>query len=154
MRAHLRLLDPDTGEILDGCPNCQVKDDEFNELLRKFRSQSREIAELRRDREAEARSSDYWPDAVECFQAWQDQCKHPKSEWSAERFFLVLPFLKRRAYGKEMVLRAIAGAAYDAFEYTLRNGRKQRADNWEQIFESVGRFERFCNMAPLDWRAE
>lgn len=153
MRANLRLLDPNTGEILGNCPNCQVKDDEYTELLRKFRSLSHEYSELRRDREVEANESKHWPEALECFVVWQEQCKHPNSAWTHDRFYLVLPFLRRKSHGREMVLRAIAGAAYDAFEYTLRNGRKQRADNWEQIFGSVGRFEKFVNMCPLDWVA-
>jgi hypothetical protein len=64
-------------------------------LQRDIRGWAARYGELKRDKEADAERSRYWPAAVEVFEYWQRVCKHPRSAWSAERFFLVEPFLKK-----------------------------------------------------------
>lgn len=109
-------------------------------------------AELKRDKQAEAEQDPNWPVAVRVFLHWQQVCKHPNSEWTVERFEDVLPYLKGRKYGPEMCLRAIAGAAYDPFVSTRKNGSTHRHDSWELIFQSPGKFESFANRAPKGWQ--
>lgn len=142
---HLRVIDED-GIELDGCPACARKDDELAGLQRDIRGWAARYAELKRDKESEAQRSRYWPAALEVFEHWQTVCKHPRSGWSADRFFLVEPFLKK--HGVEMCKRAIDGYAFDCFVTTRRNGSKRRHDGWELIFGDRGHFEEGVNKAP------
>jgi hypothetical protein len=142
---HLRIIDAD-GVELDGCPACSRKDDELAGLQRDIRGWAARYAELKRDKEAEAQRSRYWPAAREVFEHWQTVCNHPRSGWNADRFFLVEPFLKK--HGVDMCKRAADGYAFDCFVTTRRNGSKRRHDGWELIFGDVGHFEEGVNKAP------
>lgn len=156
--ARLRLVDVESGKFVEGHDDTASLLARIGELEDQVAGAERDLRgwryryrELERDKEAEAKESPHWPTALECFDYWQVECRHPRSEWSAERFYLALPFLRRRNHGREKVLMAIAGAAYDPFVYTLKNGRQQRSDGWEKILENVGTFERFVNKCPRDW---
>jgi hypothetical protein len=142
---HLRVIDSD-GVELDGCPSCARKADEIEGLQRDIRGWAARYGELKRDKEADAERSRYWPAAVEVFEYWQRVCKHPRSAWSAERFFLVEPFLKK--HGIEMCKRAVDGAAFDPFVTTRRNGSTKRHDSFDLVFRAPDKFEEFCNRAP------
>lgn len=145
---HLHVVNSDTGEVLgDGCPTCVRKDDEIAGLQRDIRGWAARWAELKRDKEADARQSRYWPAAVEVFEYWQTVCKHPRSDWGADRFFLIEPFVKK--HGVEMCKRAVDGAAFDPFITTRKNGTKKRHDGWHLIFGAPEKFEECCNKAPL-----
>lgn len=121
-------------------------------LQRDIRGWAARYAELKRDKEEEARSHALWPDAVRLFRLWQRLCHHPRAGWDVERFEQVLPFLKK--HGIAMCERAIVGAAFDAFETTRRNGSKKRHDGWELIHRSADKWEEFANRAPLDFVSE
>lgn len=143
---HLHVIDPETGEIHEQCPGCARLEDEIAGLVRDIRGWAARFAELKRDKDREARENPLWPKALELFGEWRRLCRHPRAAWSADRFFLVEPFLCD--YGLELCSRAIAGAAFDAFETTRRNGSVKRHDGWELIFRDRGKFEEFCNRAP------
>jgi hypothetical protein len=150
---HLKIVDPATGEIFGDCPSCQTKEDELAELLRKFRGQSRELAELRRDKQADAEANKHWSTLARLFQYWQQECNHPRAEWSWERFEMALPYITRRKYGLEMCIRAICGAKYDPWKPAKprRNHTSYVHDGWDSIFAKPGSFEEFVNKAPLPW---
>lgn len=142
---HLRVIDAD-GIELDGCPSCSVKDDHIAGLQRDIRGWTARYAELKRDKEADAKKNTLWPAAVELFEYWQSVCKHPRAGWDADRFYLVEPFLK--SDGMDLCRRAIDGAAFDPFVTTRRNGSKKRHDGWELVFRDRSKFEEFVNKAP------
>lgn len=103
-------------------------------------------ANLKRDKDREARRDERWPRAKEIFDYWRQKCNHPRSQFDADRFYLIAPFIDR--YGVEMCKRAIDGAAYDPFTKRLKNGAVQRYDSIELIFRNADKFESFCNRAP------
>lgn len=149
-------VDPETGEVLDPvhCDECRRKNDEIAGLERDVRGWAVRYAELKRDRDADAREHDMWPVGQQVFRQWRRDCRHPRSVWTADRFWLLEPFLTNPRYGKttedrtRLCLLAVAGAAFDAFTVQRKNGSSKRFDEWERIFESAGSFEEFCNRAP------
>lgn len=143
---HLHIVDAETGEQLDGCPACAKFVDQVKGLERDLRSWRARYAELSRDKEAEAQRSRYWPAALEVFTYWQEVCRHPRSAWGADRFYLIEPYVKK--HGVEMCKRAVDGAAFDPFITTRKNGTKKRHDGWHLIFGAPEKFEECVNKAP------
>lgn len=145
-------VDRETGEIrpvtIEGlqAENEALKD-ELSELVRKFKGQSRELAEVRRDKQAEAEADPLWPLAVRLFAYHSKACNHPKAEWTAERFAMVRKLRGRKspAAWLEECLRAISGLASDPWRKA--NGMTM----WEDCFESRKKFERALEKCPEDW---
>lgn len=148
--APLRLVNPDTGEITEHCPNCAHLQDQLDGAEKDVRAWRARHAALKRDKEKEARTNKLWPLALELFGEWKVECNHPRAQWSADRFFLAEPHLK--AHGVDMARRAIAGAKFDPMTKQRRNGSIERFDNWDLIFRDAARFESFCNRAPRGWK--
>lgn len=145
-RGPLRLIDGGTGEIVSD-DHVQALRDEIAGLQRDIRGWAARYAQLKRDKDREARSHERWPEAVAVFQHWQRVCRHPRSAFTADRFWLVLPFLER--HGVELVRRAIDGAAYDPYTVRRKNGSIKRFDDWELVFRDEGKFNDFANRAPI-----
>jgi hypothetical protein len=146
--AHLRIVqvDEETGELHEGCPNCEAKENELSELIRKMRGLARELGELRRDKQAEAEDSELWPRAVKHFQRWQRESNHPRCKWTAERFYLIEPFLKH--HEDVMIERAIIGHCYDPFTTKRKNGTTRVFNGWDLLFRDDAHFEESANKAP------
>lgn len=158
------VVDPETGEVLPGVFNVAElielrrevahREDIIAGLQRDIRGWAQRYRELERDRKAEALEHELWPVGQRVFSAWRKQCRHPRSVYTADRFWQIEPFLTHTKYGKtaedreRLCMRAIAGAAFDAFVVKRKNGSVKRFDEWERIFESAGKFEEFCNRAP------
>lgn len=155
--AHLRVVDTSTGELRDdGCESCGELRVQLAARERDVRTWSRRCAELERDHEAEAESHELQEDAKRLFDYWRRACGHPKSKWTPDRFWEVERWLRR--YGLEMCERAIAGAAFDHWTTTRRNGSTKRFDGWGLIFPPPGPskapgVEEFANRAPKDWKS-
>lgn len=148
-----RLIDENGVITEDACVSCGHKEDELSELIKKMRGLARELAELRRDKQAEAESNKHWPTVARMFQYWQVECKHPRTEWTWERFEMALPYVTKPKYGIEICIRAICGAVYDPWvpDKPRRNQTKYVHDGWDGIFSKPGSFEEFVNKAPLPW---
>lgn len=147
--ARLQLVDTQTGELSDHvCRECSAKDDQIAGLERDIRGWRARYADLARDREADARQHPLWDEAKALFGEWKLACGHPRCRFDAGRFELVKPFLER--YGVELCRRAIAGASFDPFTTTRKNGSVKRHDDWELVFRNAGKFEEFCNRAPRE----
>lgn len=146
---HLRLLD-ENGEVTEfACPNCRAVGDEYDELLRKFRSQSRELAELRRDRAAEAREHEAWPTLRALFDYWREQTGHAKAKWTADRFWDALNLWKE--FGTGNVAAGIAGIGYQPNRKQLQNGKMEVFDSWELLFRKADTLERYIKRRPAEW---
>lgn len=144
---HLHVIDADTGEVVkDGCPNCAVLEDHIAGLERDIRGWTVRYANLKRDKDAEARDHELWPKAYEVFKYWRERCRHPRCKFTPERFALLLPFLND--HGSEACQRAIDGAAFDPFVTRRKNGSLKRHDGFELVFRDAGKFEEFVNRAP------
>jgi hypothetical protein len=147
---HLRVVDTETGESKNLETYVQELQDQLEGAEKELRAWRTRYANLKRDKDAEARKHPLWPQGVKAFQYWQKECRHPRSGFDADRFWAVLPFLKDTDhYGEEMVRRAIDGAAYDPYTTRRKNGTVKRHDDWELIFRTSGKVEEFANRAPL-----
>jgi len=142
------LVHPETGELVEppACPDCKEKEDVIAGLQRDIRGWSARYAELCRDLNADARTHPEWDTVTRIVGKWRRACRHPKSQMTADRFWLILPFLER--HGEDLIDRAIAGAAFDPMTKPRKNGSVQRFDSLELIFRSEGHFESMVNRAP------
>lgn len=158
---HLHSVDTESGEVFDACPACAVKDDEIEGLQRDIRGWAARYAELKRDREREAREHVLWPVALRLFRVYcqltpRKDGKPRKLGWDADRFECVRPHLEK--WGEEMCLRAIVGRVFDHHVSERRNGTPIHYYEWERIFGNAGKmtpaenFEESCKRAPADWR--
>jgi hypothetical protein len=156
-RPALHVVNTETGEVHEHCPGCAIKDDEIEGLQGTIRSQAAKITALKRDRERDAREHQLWPTALEIVKVWRVVCNHGRASFGAAEFELIRPILQDKQYGhdlpdrKAMCLRAVAGAAFDAFRTQRRNGSWKRHDDLDLIFRSRSKFQEFCNRAPADW---
>jgi len=158
----LVLLDSENGEIKAPCQRCPELDKEVRgleevnrELKDVIAGLQRDIAgwsirfqNLKRDKAKAAKHHEHYAEVEIAFREWQRLCNHPRSPYTADRFWIALPFYENPKYGLKMMLRAVKGAAYDAYQVTRKNGSKKRFDEWERIFKDAGSFEDFCNRAP------
>lgn len=150
--AHLRVVqvDEETGELVgDGCPSCQALQHELDELIRKFKGQSRELGEIRRDKDAEARAHEAWPTAVKLFEYWKSLTGHKRARWTEDRFWLILPHLRK--LGSANCAAAIAGIAYQHYAQPRKNGTTEHFDGFETCFKDTGRVEAYVKRRPKDW---
>lgn len=140
--------------------------DQIDGLERDIRGWRTRFANLKRDKDVEAREHELWPEAIKLFALWKKECKHGRSAFTQDRFWLALPFLgpqpeallaaARRLgldeaaepYGPVICKLAIEGAAYDPYVTTRRNGSKQRHDGWDLIFRGAAKVEEFACRAP------
>jgi hypothetical protein len=142
----LRVVTSNGEEILDAAATIRNLQDELAGAHRDVRTWRLRYAELARDKEREAQEHKLWPVAIELFLYWKDVTNHPRAEWTASRFWDVLPYLKK--YGQLRCKGAIAGCAFDHYSVTQRNGRVKHFDEWERIFSTAGRFEDFLSRVP------
>lgn len=153
---HLRVVhvDEETGERIDKCPGCVQHETHVSMLERDLAGKRLRIAQLEADRDAEARKHKWWPRAVRLFDIWREASSHLRCEWNAERFWMAVPSLKK--FEDYWIERAIAGLVYQPFSKTMRNGKEERYDLWENLFTKNGRVttanvERYANRAPADF---
>ncbi len=124
---------------------CAGLHDELSELLKKFKGQSRELAELRRDKLAEAEESPNWPVALRLFKYHNRVFGHETCRWSYTRFAMVEALLAEPD-GLERALRAISGHRRDA--WSIEKGRTL----WEHVFESQKALEGAILRCPKNWQ--
>lgn len=146
----LRLVNADTGELHDPeeCLKCAHLEDVIKGLERDIRGWAARYAELNRDLSKQAREHPMYQDVQMLFGYWKRACRHPKSQFTADRFWLMQPFFDR--HGDALCRRAIDGAAFDCMTKQRRNGSWERFDSVELIFRDEGKFESFCNRAPRE----
>lgn len=134
---HLQVVDAN-GELhdLDDCPLCAERD---RELAR----QRTIIANLRRDKAAEARVHALWPAAVTLWNEWKVATGRERSKWSADRFWLAEPYLE--ADGFVLCRWAVWGIAYEPNRKTLPSGLVETYTDWELCFRNRSTFERYAN---------
>ncbi len=139
----LRVVD-DQGQVHDSCPGCVKLEHEITVLQKKMRGMARELGEALADRQAEAEADELWPLALRVFRYHQALCRHPRAQWTAERFAMLRKVLASPD-GLEGALRAIAGCWGDAWR------RERGLTMFEDIFESRKKFERCLAACPNSW---
>ncbi len=164
-------VDTATGTVVKDCEACPELAAQLDQERSKLKGAERDInawrvryEELRRDKEAEARAHELWDPALDLFNLYNAAAGYyegrgkPKGcRFSAERFWLILPFLK--AEGPEMCQRAIIGRCSDHHVGQRKNGRPIHYDEFERIFGAKGKaatardnFEESVRRVPKDWR--
>lgn len=149
--ARLRVV-TDTGELLDQHPDVARLEDEIRGLQRALRAECRRYEELKRDKDAEARAHELWPKAMACFEAWKTATNHPRAVWTADRFWIIEPWLRKKEYGLETCLRAIAGIAFDCYSVQRKNGSTRYFNEFERCLADAKSIEERANAAPRGWR--
>lgn len=159
------LVDPSTGQAFDLEGYVQTLTDELAGSERDCRSWRVRHAELLRDKEAEAQESELWPAALRVFDYWRQQCRHPRAEWTYDRFEMIRPHLERSNTGKgkarnltpELVARneeicrlAIDALAFDPYVTTGKNGRPYTHDGLHLAFADADTLEARCKKAPAE----
>lgn len=162
----LVVLNPATGEQTSLAEYTQALQDQIDGLDRDIRGWRTRFANLKRDKAQEAREHELWPQGVKLFALWKQECKHTRSAFTQDRFWLVLPYLGPQPdalvaaaerlgikedpepYGPVICRMAVAGAAFDPYVTKRRNGSINRHNGWELIFKSAGKVEEFANRAP------
>jgi len=162
----LIVVNPETGERVGMlADHTQERDDVIAGLQRDVKGWAARYAELKRDKDAEAQESPVWPAALRVFDYWRQQCKHPRSEFSLDRFEMIRPHLERLSakkrgrsddpkerleHAEALCKLAVDGLAFDPFVTTQKNGRSKSHTGWHLAFETADRFEARCNAAPLE----
>lgn len=152
-RPLLGVVSPTTGEIVS-CPQCQHREDVIVQLEKENRLHKAKITKLERDIEVDARKDPFWDEGEGIFQWWALACNHEGCHFDAEDFYLLKPHLKR--IGPVGCLKAICGAAFDPYIDTLKSGKEKRYNDWDTIFKTKRKMERFQERVPgnddLEWR--
>lgn len=163
----LLVVNPATGETTPIKDHMQPLHDEIAGLNRDISGWRARHAELKRDKLAEALQHPLWPEGLKLFDFWRVECKHPRSQFTQERFWLALPYLgpapealKKAAkelgidepdsYGPTICRMAIRGAAFDCYQTKRRNGTTKRHDGWDLIFRDADKVEEFACRAPRE----
>lgn len=152
LEATLLVLNPASGETKPFLDYTQTLRDQIAGLETDLAAWRTRHANLKRDKEKEARNHALFPEAKEVFDYWRLKCRHPRSVWSADRFEQVRTFLEK--HGADMCKLAVDGAAFAPKEKPRKNGTIERFDDFELIFRSPQKFESFCNRAPRERIAE
>lgn len=147
---HLHSVDVETGQILEDCPACEEYRRQLEGAEKEIRAWRARYANLKRDKEAEAKEHDLFPIAKRLFGKHRKATGHTRTAFSADRFWLCAPFIEK--YGEPYIERAIEGIAYDPHRASKpnRRGKIEVYDHWENLFKSPATLQRYHDRAPLD----
>lgn len=145
-RPHLHVVDRDTGEVHPGCPSCDALKDQLAGANKDIAAWRSRYALLKREKDAKAREHEHWPVIEGLFDEWKVECRHPRSKFTPDDFWLCLPFFQE--HGRHMCRLAILGAAFDCFKTRRANGSTKRHDDWTLIFRDRSKYEDMVNRAP------
>lgn len=142
--SHLRLIDPDTGELTEAaCPTCKDRAFQLDELTRKYHGVLAQLGKMRADKTAEAKAHKWWGLAISLFQDWKMVTGHYRSGWTAERFWLCQPFLESDGYATCRF--AVWGLAACPNVKRITDDYQEVYDDWELCFRTRATFERYAN---------
>lgn len=152
------------GEIVGRMPS-------LTEALGRVMELEAQIADLERERRGErartrlllARLDDNrstYPrrdEVLSIFGEWQEVCGHKNARLTPDRFDCLRALLdvtKPAAYPREFFSAAIAGAAFDAYTASRKNGSVKRFDELTLIFRDGAHAEDFAKRAPTKENTE
>lgn len=136
--SELRVINGN-GEVEQVCPSCLRHE-------RHIRNLNRQITELTRNEEEEAREDERWPE-VECLHEWWALAtNHERTVFGAKEFYEATARIKERTPVE--ILQAIAGIAFDPNTKQTKNGRIERYDSWSLLMKSGPNMQRYMERAP------
>lgn len=138
---HLHIVDPQSGEVFDKCPECKERDRE----LARMRSI---IVDLRRDKTAEARAHELWPLAMALWEEWKIATGRTRSKWRADRFWQCERFLADDGF---VICRwAVWGIAFRPNEKEIQPGHVEVYNDWKLCFRDSDTFERYAKRGYMN----
>jgi uncharacterized Zn finger protein (UPF0148 family) len=146
-RPLLGVVHPETGEVLS-CPQCQTREDVIVQLEKENRLHKAKITKLERADEQISSMDPLWEEAQAIHEWWRLACWHPLARFDLEDFKLIRPHLKRGQYGLIECLQAICGAAFDPYKQEQKNGKLKAYNDWDTIFKTKAKMERFAERVP------
>jgi hypothetical protein len=171
---HLRVVVPDTGQVLtaEEVGQLQARIDKLEadrkNLEKDIRGKRRQITELQRDKVRERLDHPDREFIKRVAVSWWRVCRasNPRIDPLAPNRFDAVAALaemevigvnpetgKRERtwrYEAEHFKAAIAGAQFDPFETTHRNGKVERHNDLAQVCKDTTRFERFIQKCPYE----
>ena len=151
----LRLVDPDTGLITESCPQCQPLMDavvheletvthQRDEVTRKLHGMAAQLGRWRADRAREAETDSLWPLGISLFLDWRVATHHISSRWTADRFWMLKPYLEADGYAT--CRYAVWGLAANPMVKRVTKDYQEVYDSWELCFDrGRDKFERYAN---------
>lgn len=154
----------------------------YRELEHRFKAAMSQIAQMKKDREKEARGSALWLVGERLFVVWCKATGHvrkngkPTQAFSFRRFEFIEPYLRdllddegelkadvdqpleligregAPADPYERCAAAILGRAAEHFTKERANGTLHRYNEWERVFKNDGEFNESMARRPRDWR--
>lgn len=147
MRPLLRVVD-EQGEVHEGCPGCDQAERTLVQYEKDLRILKAKITKLERAEEQVSSNDPLWEEAQAIHEWWRLACWHPLTGFDLEDFKLIRPHLKRGKHGLIDCLKAICGAAFDPYEAEQKNGKLKAYNDWDTIFKTKAKTERFAERVP------
>jgi hypothetical protein len=152
---HLRLVDVETGELVEDVPEysealvtLRKLDTQVRMLERDIAGKRLRIAELEADREEEARNHPLRSQVEVVHACWKAACGRRRALHYTDVFNIAAAIQKM---GLDTCLRAVAGAKYDPYRRRLKNGNFKAYDDLETIFKTYAKVSDFAERAPTTW---
>ena len=139
---------PSVTEALQRVAELQGQVEDLERDMRRARARERALLA---DKAAERRDYPRRDEVQEIVAEWRDVCGHKNARLSDDRFDAVRALLdvaKPKPYPREAFSAAIAGAAFDPFTTTRKNGTQEKHDDIELICRNGKTFEGFIKKAP------
>ena len=154
-REHLAVVaDIETGEVVEATIESLSAEvlylrDVNGGLERDIRGWAHRYAELKREKDREAREHDAWPLIMQLFDYWRKEVGRKRARWTEDRFWLALPHFEH--WGAANLAAAIAGLAYDPYTKVQKNGKTKKYNDWETLLKSAGALETYMARRPVGW---
>ncbi len=144
------VVSSESGEILCDCPGCIERDAKLVSKQRDIKAWQMRFTNLKKELEEKAKDSKEWEIAGCLFDLWRVNCNHERSIFSFDRYLEIAPMLRK--YGFEICVRAIAGASFDPYISTRKNGTKKIHNDFELVFRDSHHTEEYANKAKLPFK--
>ena len=147
----LKLIQGDTGEVVDGSANAlMARVEELEHDLaaaeRELRTKRRQLTKAQNELTERAKESELMPQVEIIFRHWQAMCHHPKSKLGKDRIEAAIGRLKD-GYTVAQCCKAIDGIAADP-NTERRLHTVEKWDDMEIALRSSKNLEKYANRAP------
>lgn len=144
----LRVIDPN-GQPQPLLNYLRPLEDQLAGAEKEIRAWRTRYANLKRDKDAEAKASPYWPITTRLFAYWRRRCRHERAEFTADRFEIALPHVR---VDPVLCVRAIDGAAFDPYiPPPGKNGKRRPKNDWGLILRNQEKVRDFAERVRDDW---
>lgn len=140
---HLRVVhdvDAQTGELTN-CPHCQAAYAEAEIWEAEVLALKRKLKAALEDKDAKLRQDAAFPAALDLFELWKTECRHPRAKLDTARTRLLVTACK--LYKDE--LDKLRWVVFYGRDLAFVNDRGVRQDHLGLLFRDAEHIERYCN---------